>query len=127
LFLFLTGSTFLFISSGLIPYTIIQLWPLIVFFCGVSLLVSGFYRQQRMRISHLVPSIVLILLGILFLLFSLHVFTARFSVIVAQWWPVALIAAGIALVLLYLSRSAAATALSTLILDDEDNIEDNSE
>jgi hypothetical protein len=123
LFLFLTGLTFLLISSGLIPYTILQLWPLIVFFCGLSLLGSGFYRREKMRVSHLVPSIALILLGILFLLFSLHIITAHFSVIVSRWWPVALIAAGIVLVLLYISRRKIPADFS--ILDDGDSIEDN--
>jgi hypothetical protein len=124
LFLFLTGLLFLLINSGIIPYTIMQLWPLAGLFCGIALLCSGVYRRKRLGVSYLVPSAVLIVLSLLFLLFSMHIISISFRQFAITWWPLCLVIPGIALVVLFFIRSATSSVLSTVIIDDGDNIDD---
>jgi hypothetical protein len=126
LFLFLTGLLFLLINSGIIPYpyTIRRLWPLTGIFCAIALLCSGLYRRKRLGVSYLVPSALLILLSLLFLLFSMHIISISFRQFAITWWPLCLVIPGIALVVLFFIRSSASTALSTVIIDDGDNIDD---
>jgi hypothetical protein len=127
LFLFSTGLLFLLINSGIIPYTIKQLWPVTGLFCGIALLCSGLYRQKRLGVSYLVPSAVLLLLSLLFLLFSMQIIHMSFRKFAITWWPLCLVIPGIALVVLFFVRGAASSALSTVIIDDGDNMDDIAE
>jgi hypothetical protein len=124
LFLFLTGFLFLLINSGIIPYTIMQLWPVAGLFCGIALLCSGFYRRKRLGVSYLVPSAVLIVLSLLCLLFSMHIISISFRQFAITWWPLCLVIPGITLVVLFFIRGATSSAFSTVIIDDGDNIDD---
>jgi hypothetical protein len=124
LFLLSTGLLFLFINAEILPYKITQLWPLVVFFCGGALLCSGLYRRKRLGVSYLVPAAMLMSLSLFFLLFSLRIITQNFVVFVAKWWPISLIAAGIALVILFFNRRQAILVLSTVVVDDGDSFDD---
>lgn len=101
LFLVLTGLLLFFIRTKHIPYTLDALWPLVVVIGGVSLLLSGLFAYRRARISQVIPSVSLLLLGGCCLLFSLDVIQQPFLQFASRWWPVLLIAAGFCLVILF--------------------------
>lgn len=101
LFLVMTGTLLFFISINFIPFGLDALWPLVMVICGVSLLVSDFFVQRRVKVTQLIPAIALILMGVCCLLFSLDIVQQSFLHLASRWWPVVLIAAGICLVILF--------------------------
>lgn len=127
LFCLSTGLLFLLINAELVFYKIAHLWPLVVFFCGGSLLCSGLYRRKRLGVSYLVPAVCLMLLGLFCLLFSLDIITESFTAFAIKWWPVSLIIAGIVLVALFFNRRKTAQAIATVMVDDGDNLDDITE
>ena len=101
LFLLLTGILFFFIDTKFLPYSLDALWPITVIIGGFSLFVSGFYVDRSVKTSQLIPSIALVLLGILCMLFSLDIIQEPFLRLASRWWPLVLIAAGFCLVVLF--------------------------
>lgn len=101
LYLILLGSLYMFASSGVIPAGISELWPFSMILAGLSLLLTGLYRDRRIRFGFLFPSIVLAVLGAFFLLFSLEILPVTFHQILNTWWPLSLILIGGLLVILY--------------------------
>lgn len=80
-------------------------WPLIMASIGVGLFSYGARRYRGMRISFVVPSLVIICLGLFFALFSFHVLTVSLAVFVSMWWPVLFIIGGISMFLAWSLRS----------------------
>lgn len=124
LFLFLTGILLLLIDAHIISYSIGNLWPVVVMFGGVCILLSGVYRAHRFRPGFTVPALAIILLGILFLLFSLDIITAPLSQVVALWWPVILIIAGLGLVIMFFMWNKRTLAARDAAEDDADDFSD---
>jgi hypothetical protein len=108
-FLILTGALLLCIASGLIPYSIFRLWPLLSVFSGLSLFPAGFHRYSGPRARFVVPALVFILLGIGFLLFSFRWVPFSFSRFILTWWPLLLVLAGALLMLVSLSARSSGT------------------
>jgi hypothetical protein len=91
-----------------------------VLFSGICLIASGFYGKRRLGISYMIPAVLLIVLGAFFLLFSTDIIQVTLSAFVAKWLPAGLILAGIALVVLFFSRSAIVRATEALQDDGDD-------
>lgn len=123
LFLVLTGLLLFFIRTNHIPYTLDALWPLVVIIGGFSLLVSGLYVQRGVKVSQVIPSISLILLGGGCLLFSLDIVQQPFLQLASRWWPVLLIVAGACLVVLFFIWNKQSIRLED-IDDDFNDLED---
>ncbi|MBO5123681.1 MAG: hypothetical protein J6C11_00990 [Spirochaetaceae bacterium] len=123
LFLVLTGLLLFFIRTKHIPYTLDALWPLVVVIGGVSLLVSSLFVHRRIRISQVIPSVSLLLLGGCCLLFSLHIIQQPFLQFAGRWWPVLLIAAGFCLVILFFIWNKGSVQLEE-VDDDFNDLED---
>ena len=101
LYLILLGSLYMFASSGVIRAGISELWPFSMILAAVSLLLTGLYRDRRLRFGFLVPSIAIAVLGVFFLLFSLEIIPFSFRKILTAWWPLVLILVGGSLVVFY--------------------------
>ncbi len=99
LFFFLMGIVLLLIDSGILPYGFSKMWPTIMIAAAFSLFPAGLYRARRVRTVYLFPAIMILLLGIVFLLFSLHVIPISFRVFVARCWPLLFIIVGAFLVI----------------------------
>ena len=123
LFLVLTGLLLFFIRTKHIPYTLDALWPLVVVIGGVSLLVSSLFVYRRARISQVIPSVSLLLLGGCCLLFSLDIIQQPFLQFAGRWWPVLLIAAGFCLVILFFIWNKGSVQLEE-VDDDLNDLED---
>jgi len=99
LLLFLTGLFILVLNnieaSGL---TLRELWPVFMGIVGVSLIPYGFRYRRTIRLTLVIPGIMLIVLMGVFLLFSLSVVQQSFAEFVISWWPLILVFMGMALI-----------------------------
>jgi len=78
-----------------------ELWPVIVINAGLAFIVSDLFIYKKIRTVFLFPSVDLFVLGIIFLLFSLHVFHISFAKFISVFWPIVLFVLGILLILVY--------------------------
>ncbi|HBP08754.1 MULTISPECIES: hypothetical protein [unclassified Treponema] len=78
-----------------------ELWPVIVINAGLAFIVSDLFIYKKIRTVFLFPSVALFVLGIIFLLFSLHVFHISFAKFISVFWPIVLFVLGILLILVY--------------------------
>lgn len=90
-----------FVASGVFPPAMDRLWPLEVVLSGICLVATGLFKNHRLRTRYLFPGVSLVVLGLLFLLFSLGVIRLSFVTVFMRWWPVLLIVLGVALVVLF--------------------------
>lgn len=95
------GLLFGLINSPYCSMGIKGLWPLLFILAGLSFFASDFYIFKRLRTVFLFPSVMLIVLGVFFLMFSLHVIPVSFKQFVVISWPYWLIVLGLILVLVY--------------------------
>ncbi|MDR1785065.1 MAG: hypothetical protein LBR23_01180 [Spirochaetaceae bacterium] len=123
LFGFMSGLLLLTSEAKILPNGLGAFWPLFVFFSGICLIGSGFYGKRRLGISYMIPAVLLIILGMVFLLFSTNTIQETLASFAARWLPLGLILSGIVLVALFFSRSAIAGATAALLddVDDFDN------
>jgi hypothetical protein len=122
LFAFFCVLTWGFIHSGVLPLGLglSQLWPVLVFFCGISLLLAGLYHRNKPGLSYLVPAIVLMVLGPVFMLFSFHIIPYRLRWFMARYWPLVLLSLAILLIVLFLCRKQVAPVVAAVTDDDVD-------
>ena len=123
LFSFFSSLLFLVCAAKIIPYSLMQLWPLLSFFSGISLLAAGFYQKKRLSISLAVPAVLLIVLGFAFLLFSLRIIDDRFFVFASKWWPALFVIAGVTLIVIFFCRSM--LNLSQFETDEDEGLHDD--
>ena len=96
----LTGTFILLLNTGVIPpeLTIKELWPLFMGIVGVSLIPYGARYRRTIRLTLVVPGIILIVLMAVFLLFSLQIVKESFADFFIHWWPLILVGMGITLI-----------------------------
>lgn len=102
MYLCLSGWLILIISLPVVPLTFAQLWPLEVSLCGLCVFLTGIVKRHKIRNAYLFPSILLFVLGFLFLLFSLKIIKTSFVQFFSVWGPVFLILLGVFIVTVYL-------------------------
>ncbi len=95
------GALVMLHDSGVLAYSLYELWPSIVIICGVSLFPAGYYHCKRFHPVYAVPAAVLCFMGLFFLLFSLDIINESFSAVVAAWWPLLFVFGGIVLIVKY--------------------------
>ena len=98
----LSGIFFGLVSGGIIPKTIREWWPALVIFASFALFASGFYKACKLRIAYTFPAVTLLLLGIVFLLFSFRIIPGSFKSFVLTFIPFFIISSGIFMVVLFL-------------------------
>ena len=89
------------VVQHILPLSLREWWPIFVVFSGFAFFFAGLYRHRRMLAAYTLPSVLLIVLGLLFLLFSFHAVTISFRSFVAIFGPFVLIAGGVTLVILF--------------------------
>ncbi|MEE1210950.1 MAG: hypothetical protein UHO11_00515 [Treponema sp.] len=115
------------IAYKVIPLSLKQMWPVFIMITGVCLFISARFRHASFSLSYDFSALMLILIGLLFLLFSLGVVTAPFRTIALFSGPLLLILGGIFLVILFLRRKALLEILPHEIsdaLNKDDDMED---
>lgn len=116
MFLMTAGVFSLLVVHRIIPYTMNEWWPILVVFGGVYFFVAGMFRKRKMRLSIVFPAVTLVLLGVLFMLFSFHLAPMSFRSAVSIFGPFCLIAMGVFIVAFFLLQRR----YNTLCLLDEE-------
>lgn len=98
----LAGFFFMIVTSGLVSPGAEGLWPFSIVLAGVSTLLTGIAKDRRIRVQYLFPSLLLILMGLYFLLFSLDLISMSFRRWISIFWPLFPVALGIGLIILFL-------------------------
>lgn len=109
LYLCLAASLYLFVTSGILSVGWAQLWPCGVVLCGICLFLTGLFRHRKVLSAYVFPSVLLVLLGAFFLLFSLDIITLSFREFVGRAWPFFLIVVGGFLIGLFLYQQTPGT------------------
>jgi len=100
LLLFLTGA-FIWALNAFSPDPVTAMkdfWPVFMGIVGLSLIPYGARFRRTIRVTLVVPGIILLLLTGVFLLFSLSIVKQSFAEFVISWWPLALVFMGIILI-----------------------------
>ncbi|HPX27709.1 MAG TPA: hypothetical protein PLG87_12960 [Treponemataceae bacterium] len=95
------GFVIITVDIGLLPYTLVQIWPLLVMVSGLVLIPTAMYKYGKLSSRFLVPAIMIFSMGVFFLLFSLDIITVSFVAFAAVWWPLFFILGGLSLVALF--------------------------
>jgi hypothetical protein len=100
LLLFLTGAFMSALNAfSADPVTAMKdFWPAFMGIVGISLIPYGARYRRTIRVTLVVPGIILIVLAGVFLLFSLSIVKQSFSEFVISWWPLVLVFMGIILI-----------------------------
>lgn len=100
LLLFLSGTFILLLSTGFLPdeLNLEKLWPVFMGIVGVSLIPYGARYRRTIRVTLVIPGIILLLLMAFFLLFSLKIVHQTFAEFFITWWPLVLVAMGLTLI-----------------------------
>lgn len=102
LLVFCIGLCVTFVYTGVLPLTPSQLWPVGVILSGICLLLTCVFKHRKIRGVYLFPTILIEVLGIVFLFFSLNIIKVSFLAFVGKWSPLILILAGSSLIGVFL-------------------------
>lgn len=116
----LSGCLSMFLATDITSLGYSELWPVFLSIAGVSLLLSCAYKFRRPRPNYLVPSMAMIGLSVLFLMFSLNVIKISFVSFIVMVGPFLLFGAGITVVILFIVQSAH----KELVVPEEDSDND---
>ncbi|NBB91092.1 MAG: hypothetical protein GVY23_07790 [Spirochaetes bacterium] len=106
MFALLLGLFFLLAQTLLSPVAISSIWPVFMTITGLSLCAYGSRRPWGSRMSFTVPGVAIIIISLVFLLFSLDIVDRSFSKLVALYWPALLIIVGLVLLAVHMTRRA---------------------
>ncbi len=110
-------------GSGTEFLSIDQLWPVLVIGFGLCALIAMSISNVKMYAFLTVPSLIIIVLGLLFSLFSFDIITEPFVQFAARWWPILLIICGSILVGAFSRRQHFASQTEFFFEDDEDHVD----
>lgn len=127
MFLMLSGVFSMLVAHRLIPYTMNEWWPVLVVFAGICFFTAGMFRRRKLRLAIVFPSITLVVLGTLFMLFSFHVAPMSFRSAVAIFGPFCLMAMGVFIVAFFLLQRKYNTLRINEEDDEADLLDDESE
>ncbi len=94
----LGGLFFLLLLTVLQPQSLGKYWPAFMTISGLSLIPYAYRRKGASRTALVIPALFITALSLVFFLFSLGTAGITFREFVRQWWPLVLIALGLALI-----------------------------
>jgi hypothetical protein len=106
IFLILMGGFILVLNTGVLESDFKQFWPFFMLFTGVSLFFFGLKKKGAAMPRMLVPATGIVILSLIFLLFSFGIVSVSLRRFVVTWWPGILIFAGAALIILDILSAA---------------------
>jgi hypothetical protein len=104
MFALLLGVFFLLAETVLSPVALSSIWPVFMTITGVSLFAYGARRPWGSRMSFTVPGVAIVVISLVFLIFSLDIVDRSFARLVAIYWPGLLIVAGLVLLSVHFLR-----------------------
>ena len=98
----LIGTFFILMNTIITESRLEQIWPAFMLITGLSILPYGLYKKTRKaRITIIIPVLAIIILSIVFFMFSLDLINENFIDFALKWWPVTIVFTGGLLVILY--------------------------
>ncbi len=100
----LSGILFMLFQTNLLPFTLNEGWPLVLLFIAISIFTIGKIKFHRINFSYDFSAFFLLVMSILFSLFSFKIISLSFTQIIYFSIPIMMILAGIFLVFLFIHR-----------------------
>jgi len=102
MFLSLIGTFFILMNTVITENNLERIWPAFMLITGLSILPYSLYKKSRKaRITIIIPVLAIIILSIVFFMFSLDLVDENFIDFVLKWWPVTIVFTGSLLIALY--------------------------
>lgn len=120
--LFLTwgGLFFVIVEAYFYDYSLKTLWPVLVSLAGAAIICSAIFSKRRITFSILMPSIVLVIMGVLFLFFSLDIIKDSFISVVTNLLPFLLMISGVVLFGSYFYVQSGRQHINPELIEDND-------
>ena len=99
---FCMGLCMTFMFSNILPIEPAQLWPIAVILCGICLVLTCVFKHRKVRGVYFFPAVLIEILGVVFLLFSMHIINITLSAFVGKWGALILVIAGAGLIGIFL-------------------------
>jgi hypothetical protein len=99
----LGGLFFLLLLTVLQEQSLERFWPAFMLISGLSLIPYGYRKKGAARTAIVIPALFITALSLVFFFFSLGTAGITFREFVRQWWPMVLIALGLALIVSFFS------------------------
>lgn len=117
---FLTASSFFIMICGsdMTAHSMNELWPVLAIICGVAFCAAGITARHKILLSNAIFSMVMVLMGVFFLLFSMDVITVPFRTFASRWWPLLLIAFGLLLIIVFIYKQNGGSGKGHIVYDD---------
>lgn len=109
------GLLTFFVIKEILPYTMLQCWPMAGVFSGLWLLVSGIYHYRKIRFGYFIPAVTLFLMGMIFMLFSFKIVKISFQTASLIVGPLLMLAIATFIIFLYFAQKKN----KKLILEDD--------
>lgn len=106
-----------------IPYTFPQYWPMIGVVSGIFLFIAGFIKFKKILFGYFIPSILLFLLGLWYMLFSFKIIEIPFYYVAIVGGPLFFIMSAIFIIGFFLLQKK----YTNLIKPDDNAVELDSE
>lgn len=118
----LSGILLMTIKTGLVDISMLQFWPFVVFFSSISVFISGkIKRSKKLSIAYDFTAFFLLVMSILYSLFSFEIFPVSFKQVMYITVPSLLIAGGFFLVFLFIHRQKINDILKNENLESDDD------
>jgi hypothetical protein len=102
MFLSLIGTFFILMNTIITENNLERIWPAFMLITGLSIIPYGLYKKSRKaRITIIIPVFAIILLSIVFFMFSMDLIDENFIDFSLKWWPVTIVFTGSLLIVLY--------------------------
>ncbi len=95
------GIFFSLLNLDFFKFGLRELWPVIVLNSSLAFFATDFFIFKRLRTVFFFPSIMLLILGVFFLLFSARIVPITFRKFIGFAWPIILTVFGILLIVVY--------------------------
>lgn len=79
-----------------------EFWPVYGICAGVLLLISGYYKYQKLKFGYVIPSVTLLGMGIWYSLFSFKIIKKSFMTVASNLGPIFMLLIAVLLIILFL-------------------------
>jgi len=106
---------FTYLVAKILPYTIMQWWPVYGVLASLFVLIDGLFIYRRLKLGYAFPSFLIMGASLIFLLFSFKIVKASFTTVFFIAGPILLISFAVFFTLIFIAQKKT----KKLILDDD--------
>ncbi len=99
-----------------LPFTMYQMWPVFLLLAGIFLLIAGIYKYKKFKYGFGIPSIVLMIMAIWYMMFSFKIIKIPFSIVSTVLGPAFMFLIGVGLIVFFFVQQKH----SEFVVHDED-------